>query len=90
MRLSAVTTESDEMQVPGLLIAHERFRHAGIVTQGCFIPHLFEMWGAHIVTFDSDLDPPAFPPSDVGHPPRNYTTGLDISCPKTKTLFRAS
>lgn len=52
MGLPAITTESDEMKVAGLLVPHERFRHGNIVP---LHPCLSETWGTLIVTYDSDL-----------------------------------
>jgi hypothetical protein len=46
MLLASVTTERDEMEIPGILIANQRFGHGYIL-----IPHLKgEMWGTQIQT----------------------------------------
>ncbi len=47
MLLASITTERDEMEITGILIADQRLGHGDIL-----IPHLkSEIWGTHVRTW---------------------------------------
>jgi hypothetical protein len=64
--LSAVTTERDEVEVSGLLITDEGFRHGEMLVEIRRNPHLkSEMWGTHR---NVGLSKPRSQKRDLGHP----------------------